>query len=228
RRWPQTPVALPAAAGSTRAKATALILAYGLAGAGMVPHMVYFVDYAVRGQGLNAGAASLTWLVFGIGAVLGTLTGGRIADRWGGSTALKTWLLLQIGALVLALPPSPVSLWGSALLGGFAGIGITAVALARARELAGAGAGVVWVRATALYALAQAAAGFAVVPLFAHTNSYLFVFAVGLAVSVMALLVSTLGQYDYSRSSDGRSAPAQGQDPHTLTAEPLTPPPLFS
>ena len=196
RRWPQTPVALPAAAGSTRAKATALILAYGLAGAGMVPHMVYFVDYAVRGQGLNAGAASLTWLVFGIGAVLGTLTGGRIADRWGGSTALKTWLLLQIGALVLALPPSPVSLWGSALLGGFAGIGITAVALARARELAGAGAGVVWVRATALYALAQAAAGFAVVPLFAHTNSYLFVFAVGLAVSVMALLVSTLGQYD--------------------------------
>ena len=71
------------------------------------------------------------------------------------------------------------------------GIGVTAVALARARELAGPAAGVVWVRATALFALAQAATGFMLVPLFAHTGSYASLVATGLAASIAALLVST-------------------------------------
>src|SRR4051794_2314617 len=51
-RWPQTPVAVPDPT-APRPKATALILGYGLSGAGMVPHMVYFVDLAVRGRGLD-------------------------------------------------------------------------------------------------------------------------------------------------------------------------------
>ncbi len=76
------------------------------------------------------------------------------------------------------------------MLGGFAGLGITAVVLARARELAGPAAGILWVRATALYALAQAATGFALVPLFAYTNSYTLVFATCIALSMAALLVS--------------------------------------
>ena len=59
----------------------------------------------------------------------------------------------------------------------------------RARELAGSAAGVVWVQATALYALAQAAAGFALTPLFAHTGSHASVFVPGLAVSIAALLL---------------------------------------
>jgi hypothetical protein len=104
--------------------------------------------------------------------------------------ALKIWLALQAAALALALPSSVAGLFASALLGGFGGIGLTAVALARARELAGPAAGVVWVRATALFALAQAATGFALVPLFAQTGSYAFLFAAGLALSIAALLVS--------------------------------------
>jgi len=152
--------------------------------------MVYFVDLAVRGRGLDPRLGALTWLLFGLGAILGTLTGGRAADRWGAAGALKVWLALQAAALALALPASVASLFASALLGGFGGIGLTAVALARARELAGPAAGVVWVRATALFALAQAATGFLLVPLFAHTGSYAFLFATGLALSIAALLVS--------------------------------------
>jgi hypothetical protein len=64
------------------------------------------------------------------------------------------------------------------------------VALARARELAGSAAGVVWVRATALYALTQAAAGFVLTPLFAYTGSHASVFVPGLAASIAALLLS--------------------------------------
>ena len=80
------------------------------------------------------------------GAMSGTLIGGRAADRWGGARALKLWLVFQVVALALALPPSTASLFASALLGGFAGLGVSAVALARARELAGSATGVVWVR----------------------------------------------------------------------------------
>jgi predicted MFS family arabinose efflux permease len=188
-RWPQTPVAVPDPT-APRPKATALILAYGLSGAGMVPHMVYFVDLAVRGRGLDPRLGALTWLLFGVGAMSGTLIGGRVADRWGGAHALKMWLAFQVAAVALALPPSTASLFASALLGGFAGLGVSAVALARARELAGLAAGVVWVRATALYALAQAAAGFVLTPLFAQTGSHASVFVPGLAVSIAALLLS--------------------------------------
>jgi len=46
---------------------------YGLSGAGMVPHMVYFVDLAVRGRGLDPRLGALTWLLFGLGAMSGTL-----------------------------------------------------------------------------------------------------------------------------------------------------------
>jgi predicted MFS family arabinose efflux permease len=122
--------------------------------------------------------------------MLGTLVGGRAADRWGGAHALKIWLAFQAAALALALPPSAASLFASALLGGFSGLGVSAVALARARELAGPAAGVIWVRATALYAMTQAATGFALTPLFAHTGSHAFVFVPGLVVSIAALLVS--------------------------------------
>jgi predicted MFS family arabinose efflux permease len=190
-RWPQTPVAAADFA-AARVKGLALILSYGLAGAGMVPHMVYFVDYAVRGCNLDPRLAALMWLLFGIGAIFGTLAGGRVADLWGAAWSLKIWLLLQVTAVTLALRSSVTSLVVSALLGGFAGLGITAVVLARARELAGPAAGILWVRATALYAMAQAATGFALVPLFAYTHSYTIVFGTCIALSMAALLVSAV------------------------------------
>src|SRR3954451_20247939 len=67
----------------------------------------------------------------------GALIGGRAADRWGGPHALKLWLAFQVAALALALPPFAACLFASALLGGVAGLGDSAVALARARELVG-------------------------------------------------------------------------------------------
>jgi hypothetical protein len=64
------------------------------------------------------------------------------------------------------------------------------VALARSRELAGAAAGVTWVRATAVFAVVQAATGFAMTALFAHTGSHEALFGAGLALSLAALVVA--------------------------------------
>lgn len=186
-RWPNAPVAAPDVAG-VRPRAGRLFLAYGLSGAGMVPHMVFFVDLAVRGRGLSAEAGALMWALFGIGAIAGTLLAGRAVDRWGASRTLQAWLALQCAALVLALLPGQAALAPAALVGAFGGVGITAAALARTRELAGAAAAAgVWVAGTAIYALAQAGTGFALSALFARTGSHDALFAAGLALSLAGL-----------------------------------------
>lgn len=191
--WPDPP-ALPATeAARVVPRAVRLLLAYGLSGAGMVAPMVYLADLAVRGRGLPIEAGAAAWMLFGAGAVAGTLLGGRIAGRVGGRRALPAWMLAQVVALALSLLPWWPVLLLAAPLGGFAGIGATAVTLVAVREVAGAQAGLVWVRATAGYAVAQAGLGFALAALFGATgDSHAAVFAVGLGLSIGALVVALL------------------------------------
>lgn len=193
--WPDPP-ALPAATVAQAVpRAGRLLLAYGLSGAGMVAPMVYLADLAVRGRHLPIEAGAAAWMGFGAGAIAGTLLGGRIAGRLGGRAALPWWMLAQVLALGAALAPWWPALIIAGPLGGFAGVGATAVTLAAAREIAGAQAGVVWVRATAGYAVAQAGVGFALAGLFAATgDSHAAVFGAGLALSVGALLVAWAGR----------------------------------
>lgn len=165
-----------------------LLLAYALSGAGMVPHMVYLADLAARGLGLGLLAGSLTWLLFGAGALAGTLLGGRVAERIGGARATRIWLGVQALALTAALLGVAWSLLPAALLGGFAGIGVSAVTLAWAREAAGEAAGALWVRCTIVYAVGQAGAAFALAWLFGATGEWhAAVFAAGLALSLGGL-----------------------------------------
>jgi predicted MFS family arabinose efflux permease len=171
-----------------------LLLGYGLSGAGMVAPMVYLADLAVRGHGLPFWGGSAAWFGFGLGALAGTLVGGRAADLWGGRRALWLWLLVQAVALALMLVPSGLALAIAAPAAGFAGIGATAVALAAARELAGAQAAVIWIRATAAYALAQAGTAFALAALFSASGErHAVVFGAGLLLSVAALAVAYSG-----------------------------------
>ncbi len=195
RAWPDPP-ALPAAERAAAVpRAGALLLAYGLSGAGMVAPMVYLGDLAVRGLGLPLAAAAALWMAFGAGAVAGPLLGGRLAGHFGGRRLLPAWMVVQVAALAAALVPAWPALLLAAPLGGFAGIGATAVTLAAARELAGPQGAVIWVRATAAYAVAQAGLGFALAALFKATgDSHAAVFGCGLALSLAALLVAWVGR----------------------------------
>lgn len=196
RRWWPDPV-MPAAlaAGEAVPRALRLLLAYALSGAGMVAPMVYLADLAVRGRGLPIAAGAAVWALFGLGAMAGTLTGGRVAGRIGGRRALPAWMAVQVLALGAALLPWWPALLLAGPLGGFAGIGATAVTLAAARDLAGVQAGVVWIRATASYAVAQAGIAFALAALFAATgDSHAAVFGAGLAFSAAALAVAWSGR----------------------------------
>jgi len=193
RFWPDPPAAevtrLPK--GLPVPRAGGLLLAYGLSAAGMAAPMVYLADLGVRGRGLGAVAVGLLWVLFGLGGVLGTLTGGRIAGRFGGRRTLAAWMAVQVVALGATLLPGAAAVLLAAPVCGFSGIGVTAVALADARERAGLAAGLLWVRATAIYALAQSGTGFALAALFHATGDrHAAVFAAGLALSAGALLVA--------------------------------------
>jgi predicted MFS family arabinose efflux permease len=191
RAWPDPPALPPEATAQAVPAAGALLAAYTLSAAGMVPPMVYLADLAVRGRGLPIEAAAAVWMGFGAG----TLVGGRVAGRIGGRRALPAWMAIQVAALALCLVPWWPALVLAGPMGGFAGVGATAVTLAAAREIAGTRASVIWVRATALYGVAQAGLGFALAALFAATgDSHAAVFAVGLAMSLGALAVAWMGR----------------------------------
>ena len=190
RRFPDDPAT--SGAGLPPPHVPGLIWAYILSGAGMVPHMVYLADLAARGFGMGVSAGAGLWLVFGLGALVGTLSGGRIADRVGGARAVRLWLGVQIMAVMLALVPWWPALALAAALGGFSGVGVSAVTLAWTRESAGLAAGALWVRVTIAYAMAQALGALALAALFGATGeSHAAVFSVGLALSVGALLAAT-------------------------------------
>lgn len=193
RFWPEPPPAAPHRQRPAVPRAALLVVGYALSGAGLVPPMVYLADLAARGHGLGVRAGGLMWVVFGAGAVAGSLSGGALADRLGGRRAMALALVVQVAALACALLPGMPALVAAGLLSGIAAVGVTSVALASARERAGAEAGVIWVRTTAGFAVAQSATGFALAALFGATGeSHAAVFAAGLVLSVLSLAVGLL------------------------------------
>ncbi|RAI60798.1 MFS transporter [Roseicella frigidaeris] len=184
-RWPD--MAMRGVAAEAPPRARLLLLLYGLHGAGMVPPMVYLADLAARGRGLGIGIGALLWLVFGLAGIAGGVLSGRVADRLGGRPTLRLWLLVQVLALALALPPYAPLVLPAAALAGFAAVGVTAVTLGVTREIAGARATGLWVQCTAAFAVVQTAVGFALAALFAATGeSHVAVFGAGLGFSLAA------------------------------------------
>jgi predicted MFS family arabinose efflux permease len=189
-RWPQA--APPQRVPLSRPTEVRLLLTYGLAGAGMVPHMVYLGDFAMRGLGFGSSIALVVVLLFGLGAISGTLVGGHSVNRLGADAALRLWLGMQVVALAFAVVPHIASLAISSFLGGFFGIGITGVIIGWTRELTGANAGLVWSQATAAFALAQATTGLLFAFVFAQSHSHVALFALGLAFSVIAFGIAMI------------------------------------
>ncbi len=189
--WPDARVAPAGGVGGARIGGWLVVTSYGLSAAGLVPPMIYLADMAVRGRGLPLEQASGLWLLFGLGGLLGTLSSGTLADRLGPTRAYRLWLVVQVVALALCLPPQPWMLVPAALACGYAALGITAVVLAVARERAGAAAAVLWTRTTVAFGVGQSALAFVLARLFALSGeSHLLLFSVGLGISLLALGVA--------------------------------------
>lgn len=172
----------------------ALYAEYALNAAGLVPHMIFLVDFVARGLGKGLDAGAQYWVLFGLGAIAGPLLTGHLADRAGFGPALRVAYVLQIAAVALpAVVPGPVALIVSSVVVGAFVPGIVPLVLGRVNELlahhpaAQKGA---WSAATTSFAVLQAVAAYGLSFLFAHDGgNYTSLFVIGATSLTLALVV---------------------------------------
>lgn len=167
---------------------------YGLNALALVPHMVFLVDFVARGLGQGISAGSHYWVLYGIGATIGPLLAGHLADRAGFGPTLRVAFLVEAVAILLpALSSAPASMIvSSVIVGGFTP-GIVPLVLGRIHELVPhnpSGQHAAWAQATTAFALFQAAAAYGLSYLFARTGGdYAILFVIGAAAVAASLAI---------------------------------------
>ena len=181
----------PADAARSRRDGARLVAAQALFSIGLVPHSIWWVDYLVRGLGWPQAAGSLQWILFGLGAVLGPILWGRLADRIGFSRGLVlVFATLSAGIAMAVVAPSAATVVVSSLLVG-AQPGQSAIIAGRAREAMGPAAMVVlWRWMVVAVGAGQLFGGWGLVWLFSATGDYRPVFLIGAAAMAGGALLS--------------------------------------
>src|SRR4051794_21809624 len=197
--WPAASASRPTSmpvrqASKSTAALRALYLEYALNAVGLVPHMVFLVDYVARdlGRGIQSGA--FCWIVFGVGAVIGPMVAGYAGDRIGFRAALRSAFLIQAAAVAVPLlTTSGGGLFLSSFVVGAFVPGIVAITLGRTRELIPDDPlrqAAVWGYCTTAFAIGQAAAGYAFSYVFSQAeNPYSILFAAASATLILALVL---------------------------------------
>jgi predicted MFS family arabinose efflux permease len=187
----------------------ALNLEYGLNAVGLVPHMVFLVDFIARGLGRGVAVGARYWVAFGLGAVFGPMLAGLAADRIGVRPALRVAFLVQALAVALVVVTDrPIGLLISSVIVGAFVPGVVTLALGRVQELAGSVADRrrAWSRCTVAFAIGQAAAAYALAYVFAHTEgAYRPLFAVSAGALLLALAIDLVASG--ARAAPGPEAP---------------------
>jgi predicted MFS family arabinose efflux permease len=190
-RAPDSPVPVR---GRQLAVIRALSAEYGLNALALVPHMVFLVDFVARGLGQGISAGSHYWVLYGIGATLGPLLTGHLADRAGFGPALRVAFVIEAIAILLpALSSAPAfMIVSSVIVGGFTP-GIVPLVLGRIHELIPHdpnGQRAIWAQATTTFAVFQAAAAYGLSYLFEHTGgNYTILFVIGAGAVTVSLAI---------------------------------------
>ncbi len=185
------PAKSPKNAASRGYGSTLLDVVYGLMAVGLVPPMLFFVDFVARGVPDGAGAASLLWIVYGVGSMCGPIAYGWLTDRLGATRAIRCTLALQIVALAaLGLSSNAAVLAAVAFVVGSFPPGIVPLTLGWLREIYPDDAprqNAKWSRATVVFAASQAAAAYAYSAIFVDSaRDYRLLFAIATAAIVVA------------------------------------------
>lgn len=184
-----------------------LFAQYAFMAAGLVPAMVFLVDYVARGLKAGAHVGALVWVMYGLGAIIGPVSYGFLADHLGARKSIRLVLAVQAVALgLLAISQSFLALAVLAVLIGSFPPGIVPLALARVHELVPDHhrQQVAWSRATVSFATFQALAGFGYSALFnASGGQHAVLFLVSAGAIVVALLLDFMPKR-FARSRGGR------------------------
>jgi predicted MFS family arabinose efflux permease len=182
----------------------ALYASYALNAVGWVPHMLFLVDFIARGLGLGLRTGAAYWVVFGIGASVGPIAAGHVADRIGFGRTLRLALVLQAAGVVLpALATTTAALVASSLIVGAFVTGTVPLVLGRLHELLHGQPqrhGQAWRSASAAFAVCQALAASGFSFLFGRNGGDygpLFLIgtgAIGLSLAIDAMSIRKRGQ----------------------------------
>ncbi|MDY0747380.1 YbfB/YjiJ family MFS transporter [Paucibacter sp. R3-3] len=167
---------------------------YALMAVGLVPAMVFLVDFIARGLQQGAHVGALFWVLYGVGAIFGPPLYGLLGDKLGPRKALRAVLGVQAIALLgLYVLSTPLTLGLVAIVIGTFPPGIVPVVLARVHELephSPARQNSTWSRATTVFAAAQAVAGYAYSALFnASHGDHRLLFLIAAAGIVVSLAI---------------------------------------
>ncbi len=171
-----------------------LVAAQAMFSVGLIPHSIYWVDYIVRGLGAPMSEGALQWSLVGLGALLGTVLWGRIADRIGLNAGLvAVFAALSASIILPVLLPGAAIIIASSLVFG-SQPGSSAVIASRAQRAMGEASMVpLWRWMVVSVGTAQIIGGIGLVELFNRTGDYRPVFLVGgVAMGLAALLCASL------------------------------------
>jgi predicted MFS family arabinose efflux permease len=202
--WPAAviePEQVPSSSGAASAdpQLRALYLEYALNAVGLVPHMVFLVDYIARDLGHGLHEAAGYWVIFGAGALLGPLIGGHAGDRIGFRAALRLAFVVQALCVALLLvSASPVGLAVSSFVVGAFVPGVVAITMGRTRELTAGdqrAQAMAWGFCTTAFALGQAVAGYGFSFIFSAAEApYPVLFLLAAAALLLALVPTIAGR----------------------------------
>ncbi len=202
--WPREvlirPAARPAASHGARPRPslalTALYVAYALCAVGLVPHMIFLVDFIARGLGQGVDVGARYWVLFGLGAIVGPVLAGYLADRIGFAHAVRLVFVVQGSAVaLLTVWTGTIGLIASSVLAGASLLGSLPIVLGRVIELTppdGLARKTAWGYATTAFALGQAAAAYGYSYLFAQGGGYVLLFALGAGALFLAVAIDLL------------------------------------
>lgn len=162
--WPPSPPAPPLPSGDKPPEGRLLPLQYGLVSIGVVPQMVFLVDYIARDVGLGVTDASHYLLVYGLGSLTGPVLYTFATGKIGLRTTLRAGIIVQLTSCVLLLVgESTAFLAAASFLAGLGMPGIVAAFLLRSQQISEGNVDAhraLWGATTAAFAVGQAIAAF--------------------------------------------------------------------
>jgi predicted MFS family arabinose efflux permease len=193
--WPSEGPAKPTAAATAappepgsgiRLTVGLILAAHGLNAVGYLAHTMFWVDYVVRELGLSLAEGGWYWAFFGLGAAVGPMLTGTLADWLGLKRCLiAAFVIKAFAALLPVLDSSAPALLASSLLMGIFTPGIVALVSAYALDRVGPlHHRRAWGLATTSFAVAQAVGGAAMAYAATQLGSYEPLFGVSAAALV--------------------------------------------
>lgn len=171
-----------------------LLIAYGLDAIGYVPHTVFWVDYLAREQALGTYTASVQWMYFGIGAILGPMILGVVTHYLGWNKSLIFAFLIKTAAI--AIPVFSSSHVGYTLSSFLVGAMLPCiVALVSGSIYVRVGPDYhkhYWALATFVFAILQAASGYVMSLLYEMNGGYHNLFSIAASCLLMGSAFAVL------------------------------------